>query len=195
MDSVSVKFIVDTGCPVTIINEHTFKHIGASFVNRPIEHTVNTANGTQAKVLGYARVQLQIKNYSVSTIVGVVNRKIKDCLLGMDLLESCSLTSNVIAQLHHLIESKTSPTRPKQVKRLNKLILSFDKNINDMSTEWKQVSESPVGEFFENIEMVQQQMTFQTHTTNQDKATQTDKDTKQFFSKTTNRYNDGTRSM
>ena len=103
MDSVSVKFIVDTGCPVTIINEHTFKHIGASFVNRPIEHTVNTANGSQAKVLGYAKVKLQIKNYSVSTIVVVVNGILKDCLLGMDLLESCPLTAKVIEQLHHLI--------------------------------------------------------------------------------------------
>jgi predicted aspartyl protease len=53
MNQVSVKFIVDTGCPITIINEQTFKHIGAKYIDKQVEHKIKTANGSLAKVLGY----------------------------------------------------------------------------------------------------------------------------------------------
>jgi hypothetical protein len=148
MDSVSVKFIVDTGCPITIINEQTFKHIGATFIDTTVQHSVKTANGNQAKVLGYAKIKLQIKNYIIPTQVVVVNGIVKDCLLGMDMLESCPLTAKIIAQLRFLLESKSS--RPKQEKRLNKLIIDFD-NMIASSNEWRMVSESPTREFFEGI--------------------------------------------
>ena len=148
MDSVSVKFIVDTGCPITIINEQTFKHIGATFIDTPVQHSVKTANGNQAKVLGYAKIKLQIKNYIIPSQVVVVNGIVKDCLLGMDMLESCPLTVKIIAQLRFLLESKSS--RPKQEKRLNKLIIDFD-NMITSSNEWRMVSESPTREFFEGI--------------------------------------------
>jgi hypothetical protein len=48
MDQVSVNFIVVTGCPITIINEQTLKHIGAKYINKRVEHMVKTANGSQA---------------------------------------------------------------------------------------------------------------------------------------------------
>ena len=153
MDQVSVKFIVDTGCPITIINEQTFKHIGAKYINKRVEHMVKTANGSQAKVLGYTNVKLQLNNYSIETTVIVVCGLVKDCLLGMDVLESCPLTANIIAQLRHILESKSNPARPKQLKRLNKLIIDFD-NITSTSSpqEWKLEPESSTREFFEGLE-------------------------------------------
>ena len=87
----------------------------------------------------------------MTTIVVVVKGILKDCLLGMDLLESCPLTKNIIKQLRFLLESKVSSTRPKQVKRLNKLIFAFDKQFIE-SSEWIQVPESSTKEFFDGIE-------------------------------------------
>ena len=76
---------------------------------------------------------------------------LKDCLLGMDLLESCPLTKDVMAQLRFLLTSKSSSTRPKQVKRLNKLILAFERQFLE-SSDWIEVPENSTREFFNGVE-------------------------------------------
>jgi hypothetical protein len=72
----------------------------------------------------------------------------------MDVLESCPLTANIIAQLRLFLESKSNPARPKQLKRLNKLIIDFVNITTSTSSpqEWKLEPESSTREFFEGLD-------------------------------------------
>jgi hypothetical protein len=84
------------------------------------------------------------------TTVIVVNGLVKDCLLGMDVLESCPLTAKIIVQLRHILESNSNPARPQQLKRLNKLIIDFENITSTKSSEWKLEPDSSTREFTYN---------------------------------------------
>ena len=103
MNQTSVKFTMDTGSPVTIISEQIFYRIGANFKRSPIRHQITVANSSTAQIVGYADINLQIKFYEIRAEVIVVKDLSKDCLLGMELLETCPLTKRT----HKAAKSRT----------------------------------------------------------------------------------------
>ena len=96
MNQKSVMFTTDTGSPVTIISERIFNIIEAKFNLSPIRHNITVANRSAAIILGYADIILQLKYFQTRAEVIVVKDLSRDCLLGMDLLESCPLTKEPI---------------------------------------------------------------------------------------------------
>ncbi len=121
MNQTSVKFTMDTGSPVTIISEQIFYRIGANFKRSPIRHQITVANSSTAQIVGYADINLQIKFYDIRAEVIVVKDLSKDCLLGMELLETCPLTKEPIKQLRAVLEGKTSMYKSKQKKKINRI--------------------------------------------------------------------------
>ncbi len=69
MNQKSVKFTTDTGSPVTIISEQTFNHIGAKYNDKPVKHRITVANSSTANILGYADIEIQIKNHHIKAEV------------------------------------------------------------------------------------------------------------------------------
>ena len=163
MNQVLVKFTTDTGSPVTIISEQTFNKIGAAFTNAPIKHRITVANQTPAYILGYTNIQIQIENYSTCAEVIVLQNLNKDCLLGMDLLETCPLTKEPIKQLKIVLRAKKPPDKPKQAKKINKILRTIA-NITSARQKWIEVSDSPLREFVEHTTTI---------TNNQDNRPQT----------------------
>ena len=150
MNQKSVMFTTDTGSPVTIISERIFNIIEAKFNLSPIRHNITVANRSAAIILGYADIILQLKYFQTRAEVIVVKDLSRDCLLGMDLLESCPLTKEPIKQLRAVLEGKTTQFKPKQQKKINRIQRQMtEKTV--FKREWTSVAESPAQEFFERI--------------------------------------------
>ena len=151
MNQTSVKFTMDTGSPVTIISEQIFYRIGANFKRSPIRHQITVANSSTAQIVGYADINLQIKFYEIRAEVIVVKDLNKDCLLGMELLETCPLTKEPIKQLRAVLEGKTAMYKSKQKKKLNRIQQQLTENTM-ARREWTRISETPTQDFFEGVE-------------------------------------------
>ena len=136
MNEVLVKFVTDTGSPVTIINEQTRIKIGA-IVNTNVnkKHKMITANGATSKILGSARAKLRIKEWETEADVLVIENLVKDCLLGLDILESCPLTSRPMKNLREALEAEMEYKTSEKTKH-----------------NWYQVAVSPAKEFFDGIQ-------------------------------------------
>ena len=132
-----MKFVTDTGCPVTIISEQTRAKIGARVNVNSTQNKIITANGSTSKISGNAKIKLRVHNWEVEMEVMVVENLMKDCLLGLDVLESCPITSTPMRNLREA--------------------LSLDAEIGQKSRaaakkRWYEVAESPAREFFEGIQ-------------------------------------------
>ncbi len=145
-----VKFTTDTGCPVTIVSEKIFNKLEIKYNKNPLRHRITVANKTNANIVGYANVDIQIKNWTIETEIIVVQNLSKDCLLGMNLLETCPLTKEPIKQLRHALEGKTPINHPKIHRKINKIQNKFANNTSN-SNEWRQCSESHLKEFFDGV--------------------------------------------
>ena len=75
----------------------------------------------------------------------------RDCLLGMELLETCPLTQQPIKQLKAVLSGRTLPTKPKQMKKIHRIQQQMD-NQTEYKRKWMETSEAPTKEFFEGIE-------------------------------------------
>ena len=75
----------------------------------------------------------------------------RDCLLGMELLETCPLTQQPIKQLKAVLSGKTLPTKPKQMKKIHRIQQQIDDQTK-YKRNWMETSEAPTKEFFEGIE-------------------------------------------
>ncbi len=96
--------------------------------------------------MGYADINLQIKFYEIRAEVIVVKDLSKDCLLGMELLETCPLIKEPIKQLRAVLEGKTSMYKSKQKNKINLIQQQITKR------EWTRISETPTQDFFEGVE-------------------------------------------
>ena len=70
MNEVLVKFVTDTGCPVTIINEQTFCKLGAKYSNVNSRQKIQTANGSESRIRGYANIKLRLQTYEATRSSG-----------------------------------------------------------------------------------------------------------------------------
>jgi hypothetical protein len=101
--------------------------------------------------VGYADINLQIKFYEIRAEVIVVKDLSKDCLLGMELLETCPLTKEQIRQLRAVLEGNTAMCKPKQKKKIHRIQQQINENTT-AKREWTRISETPTQDFFEGVE-------------------------------------------
>jgi hypothetical protein len=151
MNRKSVKFTTDTGSPVTIISEPTFKYIGAKYNNKLVKHRITVANISTANILGYADVEIQIKTHHIKAEVIVVQYLNRDYLLGMEILETCPSTKEPIRRLRAALEGKTPIDKPKQIKKLDKIQRQLTVNTTSINKLIDSTDE-PTKDFFEGIE-------------------------------------------
>jgi hypothetical protein len=117
-----------------------------------VKHRITVANSSTANILGYADIEIQIKNHHIKAEVIVVQDLNRDCLLGMEILETCPSTKEPIRQLRAALEGKTPIDKPKQIKKLVKIQRQLTVN----TTSLEQLAEStdePTKDFFEGIVM------------------------------------------
>ena len=81
----------------------------------------------------------------------------------MDLLETCPFTKEPIKQLKIVLRAKKPPDKPKQAKKINKILRTIA-NITSARQKWIEVSDSPLREFVEHTTTI---------TNNQDNRPQT----------------------
>jgi hypothetical protein len=105
IDGEFVNFLVDTGCPYSILHEKCLRFRGEI---RPINIAVEAANGSPIDVIGLRTCNIQIGDSIRQTEVIVSSNLCVDLILGMDLLTTHPDSKQFIAGLNDSINQGTN---------------------------------------------------------------------------------------
>ena len=108
IDGVSCNYLLDTGSNRTIIHERMIP-LHERVRIKPTQFNVLTATGDLANISGVKRCKLQIGNTACYGDFLVARDLCNECLIGMDILATCPLTKDSIAQLYNSINVVLSP--------------------------------------------------------------------------------------
>ena len=100
--------MADTGATMTIIHS---KLMTKDAVIEPTELLVKTCSGSESlEILGTKLCLIIIDEFVMTVKVLVANNLAVDCLLGMDILDACPATKDIIKQLRVVVGGNESQT-------------------------------------------------------------------------------------
>jgi hypothetical protein len=122
IDGKEVNFMADTGCTLTVVDKRVIADQNGVIANmEPSPYTCIIADGQPTAIMGQKRVKITVgNNKSTYHNVLISPHLAKDCLLGLDVLESCPLTKDLLQELR---------TRLNGTKKDKKSISSIFKNM------------------------------------------------------------------
>ena len=122
IDGKEVNFMADTGCTLTVVDKRVLADQNGVIANmEPSPYTCIIADGQPTAIMGQKRVKITVgNNKSTYHNVLISPHLAKDCLLGLDVLESCPLTKDLLQELR---------TRLNGTKKDKKSISSIFKNM------------------------------------------------------------------
>lgn len=114
LDNKLVNFVVDTGSPITRINERVLTTTDLLKL-RPASFQIYTANGGTCNVLGEKTCKIQLGETETFLSVLVVKNLQNDCLLGLIYLTVSPITRKSINKLKEQIDFNSRLMYKKQV--------------------------------------------------------------------------------
>jgi hypothetical protein len=103
------------------------KHENKSKENviRPLDSVVTTANGEELQILGVQNCLVEFGTTACYTDLLVAPKLAQECLLGMDILSTCPLTSEAIDTLKNSLNVSHSNNSKKSLQQSDEMCLTI----------------------------------------------------------------------